>query len=108
MTPSNHGFNQIQQNEEYQQIIPDHYSEQDRYERKFQTMNHDFDRQYNYMGNKEQNNYEDFKNQEYYNEKQREKDYHENYIQRDKRNNVIRDPYARPDYYANNRPRTMG
>ena len=109
MTPSNHGFNQMQQNEEYQQIIPDHYSEQDKHDRRFQTMNNDFDRQYNYMGNQEQNNYEDFKNQEYYSGKQGENDYYsQNYIQRDERNNLIRDPYARPDYYANNRPRTMG
>ena len=111
MTPSNHGFNQMKQNEEYQQIAPDHYSEQDRHDRRFETMNHDFDRQYNYMGNQEQNNYEDYKNQEYYNEKQGTNDYYpssQNYIQRDERNNLNRDPYARPDYYANNRPRTMG
>ena len=80
MTPSNHGYNR---NDEYNQIPPDHYSEPDK---RYQNIQHDFDRQYNYIDNRDQNNYN-----------QRDGDYNGN-----------RDPYARPDYYANNRPRTMG
>ena len=106
MTPNNHGYNQNQQNEEYQQMVPDHYSEQDRYDRRYQNIQHDFDRQYNYVGNQGQN-YEDYKNQEFYNEKQVPNDYYAQ-PQRNENYNGNRDPYARPDYYANNRPRTMG
>ena len=106
MTPNNHGYNQNQQNEEYQQMVPDHYSEQDRYDRRYQNIQHDFDRQYNYVGNQGQN-YEDYKNQEFYNEKQVPNDYYSQ-PQRNENYNGNRDPYARPDYYANNRPRTMG
>ena len=107
MTPSNHGYNnRAPQNEEFQKMIPDHYSEQDRLDRINQNMKHDFDRQYNYIGNQDQN-YEDYKNQEYYNEKQGPNEY---YAQPQKNENFYgkRDPYARPDYYATNRPRTMG
>ena len=106
MTPSNRGgYNQPpQQNEDFQQK-PDHYSEQDK---RYQNMRHDFDRQYNYIDN----NYEQYnnQNQEYNNERpvnspnsanyQREGDYN-NY-------NRNRDPYARPDFYANNKSRPMG
>ena len=98
-TPSNYGYNQIQQNEN----IPDHYSEQDKYDRRFQNNQNDFNRQY-------QNNYEDYKNQEYNNRKQIPNDYYptpQNFNQRDDNYNGNRDPYARPDYYANNRQRTM-
>ena len=65
-----------------QNDIPDHYSEPDK---RYQNIQHDFDRQYNYIDNRDQNNYN-----------QRDGDYNGN-----------RDPYARPDYYANNKPRTM-
>ena len=107
MTPSNHGYNQMQKNEN----IPEYYSEQDKYERKYQNIQNDFDRQYNYMGNKEQNNYEDYKNPECNNGKQTPKDYYPSqniFNERDINYNGNRDPYARPDYYANNRQRTMG
>ena len=110
MTPSNHGYNQMQQDERYNQMVPDHYSEQDKYERRYQyqnpNMNHDFDRQYNYMGNQEVNNYEDYKNQDYYNGKQGYPS-SQNYNPRDEGYNENRDPYARPDYYANNKQRSM-
>ena len=96
MTPSNHGFNR---NDEYNQIPPDHYSEPGRY----QNMRNDFDRQYNYMGNRTPNNYEDYKNQDYNNEKINNNDYHP--LSNDGRYNDMRSPYQRPDYYENNRNR---
>ena len=96
MTPSNHGYNR---NDEYNQIPPDHYSEPGRY----QNMRNDFDRQYNYMGNKTPNNYEDYKNQDYNNEKINNNDYHP--LSNDGRYNDMRSPYQRPDYYENNRNR---
>ena len=96
MTPSNHGFNR---NDEYNQIPPDHYSEPGRY----QNMRNDFDRQYNYMGNRTPNNYEDYKNQDYNNEKMNNNDYHP--LSNDGRYNDMRSPYQRPDYYENNRNR---
>ena len=99
MTPSNHGYNP-QQNEDFQQI-PDHYSEQDK---RYQTMKHDFDRQYNYIDDREQNNYEGYKNQGYNNERPITSP---DYNQRDGDYNRNRDPYARPDYYANNKARGM-
>ncbi len=95
MTPSNQGYNQMPPNE---QMIPDHYSEQDK---RVNNNMHDFDRQYNYMGYPEQNNYEDYKNQDYNNGKQTPNNY---YPQSEDGFNRNRDPYARPDYYANNRP----
>jgi len=95
MTPSNQGYNQVPPNE---QMIPDHYSEQDK---RFKNNRTDFDRQYNYIGYPEQNNYEDYKNQDYNNGKQTPNNY---YPQREDGFNRNRDPYARPDYYANNRP----
>ena len=101
MTPSNHGYN-FDRNEEYNQIPPDHYSEPGRY----QNMRNDFDRQYNYMGNKTPNNYEDYKNQDYYNEKIPNSDYHP--LSHDGNYNNRGSPYQRPDYYENNRPRNMG
>ena len=101
MTPSNHGYN-YDRNEEYNQIPPDHYSEPGRY----QNMRNDFDRQYNYMGNKAPNNYEDYKNQDYYNEKIPNSDYHP--LSHDGNYNNRGSPYQRPDYYENNRPRNMG
>ena len=106
MTPSNHGYNRMPLNEE---MMPDHYSEQQ--DRRYQNMRHDFDRQYNYIGNQGQNNYEDYKNEEYYNRKQSPNEYYpksENYNPRDRDYYSNRDPYERPDYYENNRPRTMG
>ena len=96
MTPSNHGYNR---NDEYNQIPPDHYSEPGRY----QNMRNDFDRQYNYMGNRTPNNYEDYKNQDYNNEKMNNNDYHP--LSNDGRYNDMRSPYQRPDYYENNRNR---
>ena len=96
MTPSNHGYNR---NDEYNQIPPDHYSEPGRY----QNMRNDFDRQYNYMGNRTPNNYEDYKNQDYNNEKINNNDYHP--LSKDGRYNDMRSPYQRPDYYENNRNR---
>ena len=96
MTPSNHGYNR---NDEYNQIPPDHYSEPGRY----QNMRNDFDRQYNYMGNRIPNNYEDYKNQDYNNEKMNNNDYHP--LSNDGRYNDMRSPYQRPDYYENNRNR---
>ena len=96
MIPSNHGFNR---NDEYNQIPPDHYSEPGRY----QNMRNDFDRQYNYMGNRIPNNYEDYKNQDYNNEKMNNNDYHP--LSNDGRYNDMRSPYQRPDYYENNRNR---
>ena len=101
MTPSNHGYN-FDRNEEYNQIPPDHYSEPGRY----LNMRNDFDRQYNYMGNKTPNNYEDYKNQDYYNEKIPNSDYHP--LSHDGNYNNRGSPYQRPDYYENNRPRNMG
>ena len=101
MTPSNHGYN-YDRNEEYNQIPPDHYSEPGRY----QNIRNDFDRQYNYMGNKTPNNYEDYKNQDYYNEKIPNSDYHP--LSHDGNYNNRGSPYQRPDYYENNRPRNMG
>ena len=101
MTPSNHGYN-YDRNEEYNQIPPDHYSEPGRY----QNMRNDFNRQYNYMGNKTPNNYEDYKNQDYYNEKIPNSDYHP--LSHDGNYNNRGSPYQRPDYYENNRPRNMG
>ena len=95
MTPGNQGYNQVPPNE---QMIPDHYSEQDK---RFNNNRTDFDRQYNYIGYPEQNNYEDYKNQDFNNGKQTPNNY---YPQRDDGFNRNRDPYARPDYYANNRP----
>ena len=97
MTPSNHGYNR---NEEYNQIPPDHYSEPGRY----QNMGNDFDRQYNYMGNKTPNNYEDYKNQNYNMGKMPNNDYHP--LSNDGRYNDMRSPYQRPDYYENNRNRS--
>ena len=99
MTPSNHGYNQ-QQNEDFQQI-PDHYSEQDR---RYNTMRNDFDRQYNYIDDRDQNNYDGYKNQGYNNERPITSP---DYNQRDGDYNRNRDPYARPDYYANNRSRAL-
>ena len=87
MTPSTHNYN-YNRNEEYNQIPPDHYSEPGRYH----DMRNDFNRQYNYMGNKTPNNYEDYKNQDFNNHPL---------------SNDGRSPYQRPDYYENNRPRTM-
>ena len=101
MTPSNHGYN-YDRNEEYNQIPPDHYSEPGRYH----NMRNDFDRQYNYMGNKTPNNSEDYKNQDYYNEKIPNSDYHP--LSHDGNYNNRGSPYQRPDYYENNRPRNMG
>ena len=99
MTPSNHGYNP-QQNEDFQQI-PDHYSEQDK---RYQTMKNDFDRQYNYIDDREQNNYEGYKNQGYNNERPITSP---DYNQRNGDYNRNRDTYARPDYYANNKSRGM-
>jgi hypothetical protein len=99
MTPSNHGYNQ-QQNEDFQQI-PDHYSEQDR---RYNTMRNDFDRQYNYIDDRDQNNYDGYKNQGYNNERPITSP---DYNPRDGDYNKNRDPYARPDYYANNRSRAL-
>ena len=87
MTPSTHNYN-YNRNEEYNQIPPDHYSEPGRYH----DMRNDFNRQYNYNGNKTPNNYEDYKNQDFNNHPL---------------SNDGRSPYQRPDYYENNRPRTM-
>ena len=100
MTPSTHNYN-YNRNEEYNQIPPDHYSEPGRY----QDMRNDFNRQYNYMGNKTPNNYEDYKNQDYNNPKMMNNDYHP--LSSDGRYNERSSPYQRPDYYENNRPRTM-
>ena len=100
MTPSTHNYN-YNRNEEYNQIPPDHYSEPGRY----QDMRNDFNRQYNYMGNKTPNNYEDYKNQDYNNQKMMNNDYHP--LSSDGRYNERSSPYQRPDYYENNRPRTM-
>ena len=100
MTPSTHNFN-YNRNEEYNQIPPEHYSEPGRY----QDMRNDFNRQYNYMGNKTPNNYEDYKNQDYNNQKMMNNDYHP--LSSDGRYNERSSPYQRPDYYENNRPRTM-
>ena len=97
MTPSNHGYNKA---DEYNQIPPDHYSEPGRY----QNMRNDFDRQYNYIGNRTPNNYEDYKNQDYNIEKMPNNDYHP--LSNDGRYNDIRSPYQRPDYYENNRNRS--
>ena len=97
MTPSNHGYNR---NDEYNQIPPDHYSEPGRY----QNMGNDFDRQYNYMGNKTPNNYEDYKNQDYNMGKMPNNDYHP--LSNEGRYNDMRSPYQRPDYYENNRNRS--
>jgi hypothetical protein len=58
MTPSVHNY-KYNRNEDYNQMPPDHYSEPGRY----QDNRNDFNRQYNYMGNKTPNNYEDYKNQ---------------------------------------------
>ena len=99
MTPSNYGYNR---NDEYNQIPPDHYSEPGRY----QNMKNDFDRQYNYMGNRTPNNYEDYKNQDFNGGKMINNDYHP--LSHDGRNNDMKSPYQRPDYYENNRNRTMG
>ena len=106
--PSDCGFSQIQRNE---MINNDHYSEQDKYDRRFQTFQQDFDRQYNYIGNQEKKNYEDYKNQEYNNGIQTSNNYYpssQNFNQKNGNLNANRDVYARPDYYANNRPRTKG
>ena len=100
MTPSMHNYN-YNRNEEYNQIPPDHYSEPGRY----QDMRNDFNRQYNYMGNKAPNNYEDYKNQDYNNQKMMNNDYHP--LSSDGKYNERSSPYQRPDYYENNRPRTM-
>ena len=100
MTPSAHNYN-YNRNEEYNQIPPDHYSEPGRY----QDMRNDFNRQYNYMGNKTPNNYEDYKNQDFNNNKMMYNDYHP--LSNDGRYNERNSPYQRPDYYENNRPRTM-
>ena len=100
MAPSTHNYN-YNRNEEYNQIPPDHYSEPGRY----QDMRNDFNRQYNYMGNKTPNNYEDYKNQDYNNQKMMNNDYHP--LSSDGRYNERSSPYQRPDYYENNRPRTM-
>ena len=52
--------------------------------------------------------YEDYKNQDYYNGKQNlNNPSSQIYNQREENNNGNREPYTRPDYYANNRPRTM-
>ena len=101
MTPSNHGYN-YNNREEYNQIPPDHYSEPGRYP----NYRNDFDRQLNYMGNRTPNNYEDYKNQDYNNQKTPNDDYHP--LSNDGRYNDRGSPYQRPDYYENNRPRTMG
>ena len=101
MTPSNHGYN-YNNREEYNQIPPDHYSEPGRYP----NYRNDFDRQLNYMGNRTPNNYEDYKNQDYNNQKTPNDDYHP--LSNDGRYNDTGSPYQRPDYYENNRPRTMG
>ena len=102
MTPSNHGYN-YNRNEEYNQIPPDHYSEPGRYK----NMKNDFDRQYNYIGNRTPNNYEDYKNQDYYNKMiPNNEDYHP--LSHNGNYNNSGSPYHRPDYYENNRPRTMG
>ena len=100
MTPSNHGYN-YNNREEYNQIPPDHYSEPGRYP----NYRNDFDRQLNYMGNRTPNNYEDYKNQDYNNQKTPNDDYHP--LSNDGRYNDRGSPYQRPDYYENNRPRTM-
>ena len=100
MTPSAHNYN-YNRNEEYNQMPPDHYSEPGRY----QDMRNDFNRQYNYMGNKTPNNYEDYKNQDFNNNKMMYNDYHP--LSNDGRYNERNSPYQRPDYYENNRPRTM-
>ena len=101
MTPSNHGYN-YNNREEYNQIPPDHYSEPGRYP----NYRNDFDRQFNYIGNRTPNNYEDYKNQDYNNQKTPNDDYHP--LSNDGRCNERGSPYQRPDYYENNRPRTMG
>ena len=101
MTPSNHGYN-YNNREEYNQIPPDHYSEPGKYP----NYRNDFDRQLNYMGNRTPNNYEDYKNQDYNNQKMLNDDYHP--LSNDGRYNERGSPYQRPDYYENNRPRTMG
>ena len=101
MTPSNHGYN-YNNREEYNQIPPDHYSEPGRYP----NYRNDFDRQFNYIGNRTPNNYEDYKNQDYNNQKTPNDDYHP--LSNDGRYNERGSPYQRPDYYENNRPRTMG
>ena len=100
-TPSNHGYN-YNNREEYNQIPPDHYSEPGRYP----NYRNDFDRQFNYIGNRTPNNYEDYKNQDYNNQKTPNDDYHP--LSNDGRYNERGSPYQRPDYYENNRPRTMG
>ena len=100
MTPSNHGYN-YNNREEHNQIPPDHYSEPGRYP----NYRNDFDRQFNYMGNRTPNNYEDYKNQDYNNQKMTNNDYHP--LSNDGRYNDRGSPYQRPDYYENNRPRTM-
>ena len=110
--PTNNNYNNIQENRDYirtprsennyresnqiqkNEMIPEHYSEPDR---GFKNNVNDFDRQYNYMGYQGQNTYEDYKNQDYNNGKQSPNDYL----------NRNRDPYARPDYYANNKPKVL-
>ena len=100
MTPSVHNY-KYNRNEDYNQMPPDHYSEPGRY----QDNRNDFNRQYNYMGNKTPNNCEDYKNQDYNNQKMMYNDYHP--LSNDGRYNERNSPYQRPDYYENNRPRTM-
>ena len=100
MTPSVHNY-KYNRNEDYNQMPPDHYSEPGRY----QDNRNDFNRQYNYMGNKTPNNYEDYKNQDNNNQKMMYNDYHP--LSNDGRYNERNSPYQRPDYYENNRPRTM-
>ena len=90
MAQNNNYYRPPPKREEFQNDIPDHYSEPDK---KYKSNYNDFDRQYNYF--REPNNYEDYKNQELNN----------NYSQN---NNKINNPYARPDYYSLNRPKTMG
>ena len=97
MTPSNHGYNR---NDEYNQIPPDHYSEPGRYP----PMRNDFERQYNYAGNRTPNNYEDYKNQDYNMGKMPNNDYHP--LSQDGRYIDMKSPYQRPDYYENNRNRS--
>ena len=97
MTPSNHGYNR---NDEYNQIPPDHYSEPGRYP----PMRNDFERQYNYVGNRSPNNYEDYKNQDYNMGKIPNNDYHP--LSHDGRYIDMKSPYQRPDYYENNRNRS--
>ena len=97
MTPSNHGYNR---NDEYNQIPPDHYSEPGRYP----PMRNDFERQYNYAGNRTPNNYEDYKNQDYNMGKMPNNDYHP--LSQDGRYIDMKSPYQRPDYYENNRSRS--